>query len=209
VSRLGYLGPAVVVAGIAVAGVGAWYAVHARPRPGDIIDAIHIGNDETLVVRAESGGERTFLELHARDNLVWQALLPHYAGTSRRPAIAWGSSAVTARVERGGRAEVFAVARRSGKKLGGFRFAPEREPITTQASGPITLTDHHRAYELVGGTDWHQIVGVDLETGQRIWTADLGAETITDGGIDQGRVWLIQGTRRRTFEAATGREPNR
>jgi len=206
VSRLGYLGPAIVVVGAAVAGLGAWYAIHARPQPGDTIDRLDLDQGQTLVVRAEVGGQRAFLELHGRDRLLWQALIPRYAGTSRQPGIAWGATAVTARVERTGRAEVFALARRDGQKLGGFRLAPEHEPIANQPTGPLTLTDHLRSYEIVGGSDWHQIIGVDLQTGQGIWKADLGPAPITGGGVNGNEVWLAQGSQRRTFNAVTGIE---
>lgn len=205
-ARLGYLGPAIVVVGAAVAGIGAWYVVQARPQPGDVIAAFDAGSAGRFVLRREVMGERAFIERRQADRVLWQALIPHYAGAALRPAIAWGSIAVTVRVERGGRAEVFALAMRDGKKLGGFRLAPEHEPIATQPIGPITLTDHERSYELVGGADWHEIVGIDLATGQALWKTALGRAPISDGGIDGDHIWLIQDGRNRTFDAATGAE---
>jgi hypothetical protein len=204
--RLGLLGPIIVLVGVAVAGVGTWYAIHARPKAGAVIDTFPLGEGGELLVRAEDGGERSFLELRDRDEVVWQAMIPHYAGAKGRAALAWSQTAVTVRVERSGRAEVFAVAIRDGSKLGGFRLAPEREPITTQATGPITLTDHVRSYELAGGADWHELVAVDLRTGLALWKVALGKAPITDGGVEGALVWVVQGGEKRRFNVFTGRE---
>lgn len=204
-ARLGYLGPAIVLVGAIVAGAGAWYTWHARPRPGDVIDTIDLGSGSRLVVRSEAGGNRAFLELHDSQGLQWQALVPHYAGTPDRRAVAWGTIAVTIRVERGGRPEVFALAIQDGHKLGGRQLAPDREPTMTPPLGPITLTDHNFSYELVGGADWHRVVSIDLATGNVAWNAELGRAPITDGGIDNGRLWLTQLGKTRTFDGKTGR----
>ena len=206
--RLGLLGPIIVLVGAAVAGVGAWYVVHARPKVGAVIDTFRVDAKTSLVVRAEDGGpgDRSFVELRSGDEVVWQALIPHYVGTRGRPAIAWTDNAVTVRVERGGRAEVFALAMRDSTKLGGLRFAQDHEPITTQAAGPITLTDHVRSYELVGGDGWHQIVAVDLRTGIGLWKVDLGPDAVIDGGVDGAIVWIAQASRRRQLDTTTGRE---
>jgi outer membrane protein assembly factor BamB len=212
--RLGWLGPAIVIVGALVAGVGVVYWMHARPEPGDPIASYAVpelvGDGATLVIRHERGSdEREFVELHASqpdDHVVWQALIPHYAGNAQRPALAWSHDALTIRIERGGRAEVFALSMHDGDKLGGFRLAVEHEPVVTQPTGPITLTDHVRAYEIVGGATWHQLIGVDLATGEGIWKVDLGAEPITDGGVEQGNVWLDQGGRRKTFDGVSGRD---
>jgi outer membrane protein assembly factor BamB len=202
---LGYLGPIIVIVGAAVAVLGAWYAKHARPVPGDVIDTIPAGGTRAFVVRAEKGGPRSFLELRDGDAVKWQALIPPYAGEKGRPAIAWSARAVTVRVTRDGRAEVFGFALDTASKIGAFRLATEREPIRTQARGPITLTDHVRSYELVGGEDWNQIIAVDLDTGTGVWKVDLGQGTITAGGVSGDIVWLEQDGRRVQLEAKTGR----
>lgn len=199
-----YLGPIIFFVGAAVAVLAAWYVLHARPRPGPVIDTIAIDKGVELVVREEATSDRSFLELHMNGELKWQALIPHYAGKKGRPAVAWSPTAVTVRVERDGHAEVFAFAMRDAQKIGGYKLAPEHEPITTQAEGPITLTDGIRAYEIVGGSDWHQLIAVDLATGKGLWKRDLGAPAITDGGVDGSGVWLVQGGKRRLFDPASG-----
>jgi hypothetical protein len=199
-----YLGPIIVFVGIAAAVVAAWYVLHARPKPGAVIDTIAIDKNAELVVREEATTDRSFLELHLNGKLAWQALIPHYAGSKGRPAVAWSPEAVTVRVERDGHAEVFAFAMRDARKIGGYKLAPEHEPITTQAEGPITLADGIRSYELVGGADWHQVIAVDLATGKGVWKRDLGPQPITDGGVDGSGVWLVQGGKRKLLDPATG-----
>ncbi len=204
--RLGWLGPAIVLVGAAVAGVAIWFMTSVRPEAGAIIDTIPIGSGHSLVVREEAKTDRSFIELRDGDEVKWQALIPHYAGTKGRPAVAWSDQAVTVRVERNGRAEVFAFAMQNAAKLGAYRIAADREPITTQAEGPITLTDNVRAYELVGGPDWHQLVAVDILRGGGIWKVDLGRAPITAGGVANGQVWVEHAGQRRSFDGATGRE---
>ena len=213
--RLGWLGPAIVIAGAAVAGLGAWYMAGARPQVGAAIDTIRIDDRSSFVVRAEVGGDRNFVELHEGDRLAWRALVPPYAGRPGAPGIAWNQTAVSVRVLRDHRAEVFALAMRDAAKLGGFKLAPGQGSAVIATSGPVTLTDHVRSYEIVGGAGWHQIVAFDLMTGEGIWKQDLGAAPIDDGGIappagaaDSGAatVWLLQGGRRRVFRAADGAE---
>ena len=114
-SRLGWLGPAIVVVGRAsVAAASAiWYMVtRTSPRPGAVIDD---DRDRSATRRSSSaprqGGERSFIELHDGGELKWQALIPRYAGAPGAPGD---------RVERTrghgarrsaiGRAEVFAFA---------------------------------------------------------------------------------------------------
>lgn len=204
--RLGYLGPALVLIGIAAAGVAIWYMQTQRPVPGEIIETFAIDDKRSLTVREEATSDRAFVELRDGDEVKWRALVPPYAGTKGRPAIAWSDKAVTVRVSRDGRAEVFAFSMTDAQRLGLLRLAHEHEPIETHTRGPITLTDHVRSYEIVGGADWNQLVAVDLVEGGGVWKVELGKGAITDGGVEAGRVWLVHDGKRRVFEAATGRE---
>ena len=112
------------------------------------------------------------------------------------------------RVERHGRAEVFAFALNNAAKVGSLRLAPEQEPIATQPEGPLTLTDHERSYELVGGPTWHQLIAIDLRTGDGIWKRDLGAAPISAGRVDGGFLYLEQAGSMRRLDRATGRDAN-
>ena len=202
-ARLGWIGPAIFVIGVATAGVGVWYWRHAMPKAGGELDRIDC-EGATFVIRAEQGSDRSFLELHEGDELKWQALIPHYVGSPGRPALACSKQIVTVRIARGGRAEVFALAIGNGEKIGGYRMATDREPITTEASGPISLTDHVRSYEIVGGTGWHQLYAVDLATGEGAWKVDLGPEPVTGGAVEGKLVRIDQGNVSRFFRTADG-----
>lgn len=206
--RLGFLGPAIVLVGAAVAGVAIWFMATQRPVAGDVIDTVTIDPHHSVVLRKEAKSNRSFIELHEGQQLKWQALIPHYAGTPGRPGIAWSDQAITVRVERDGRAEVFAFARATAQKLGTLRLAHEKEPITMHSGGPISLSDHGppRSFEIAGGADWHQVFAIDLSNGSGLWKADLGAAPIEDAGVDGSVLWISQAGRRRTFDAATGRE---
>ncbi|MGE5185985.1 MAG: hypothetical protein ACM31C_28210, partial [Acidobacteriota bacterium] len=125
----GWLGITIVVGGIVVALAGTWYWRHAQPKAGAVIDTLSLGEGRTVVVRAEDGGNRSFLELRNGDDLVWQALIPHYAGSPGRPAIAWSSHILTVRVERDGKAEVWALSLGDSEKAGQYHFASEHQPI--------------------------------------------------------------------------------
>jgi hypothetical protein len=207
--RLGWLGPAIAVTGLAVGAIAVWYWRSAQPVPGESIDRIacsSAGERAVFEIRHELGGERAFVELRRGDDLVWQALIPPYAGGRGRPALACGPTAVTVRVERSGRAEVFGFSTTTGDKIGGYRLAPEHEPNHVEPNGPITLTDHVRSYEIVGGPGWHQLIAVDLASGEGLWKTDLGPDPVSDGGVDRARVWLKQGARERSFTPESGRE---
>jgi hypothetical protein len=202
-ARLGWIGPAIVMIGLAIGVVAVWYWLHARPEPGDEIDRIDC-DGATIVVRAERGGERAFVELVAGGETLWQALIPPYAGARGRPAIACGTLSATVRVQRSGRAEVFGFALRTGDKIGGYRLAVDHEPVQVEPRGPITMTDHARSYEIVGGAGWHQLIAVDLATGQGLWKVELGPEPVTDGAVRDGAVWIRQGVRERRLVPDSG-----
>lgn len=205
--RIGWIGIVLFGVGVVVAVLGAWYVKHARPRVGEMIDTIQVDPETKLVISAEAGdGNRSYIELDRGTEIVWQALIPHYAGDKGRRAIAWNDKAVTVRVDRGNHAEVFALAMESAAKLGGFKLAPDHEPTTTQKTGPITVTDHIRSYELIGTDKWHELVAVDLNTGKALWAADLGHWEVTDAGVETPYVWVIQAKQKRYFNVLNGNE---
>jgi len=149
----------------------------AAPVAGNTIDTIGIDTTRFLVVRAEADGERSFLELHdtgASEQLQWQALIPHYAGSAGRRGVSWGQGVVTVRVERGGEDELWVLGLTDALKVASLRLAPEHEPIPPQAGEPLSVSDGQRTYELVAGVDWHELVAIDLATGQPLWKQDLG-----------------------------------
>ena len=205
-SRLGWLGPLLFGIGVIVALGGVWLIVSSRPKAGALIDTLAVDGATQIRVLAEDGGDRNFVELRHGDKIEWQALVPPYGGRPGAPGIAWNDIAVTVRVVRDGRAEVFALARRDASKLGGFTLAPNHGPILRSAPGPVTLTDHVRSYELVAGPDWHQLVGVDLASGNGLWRVELGAAPVDTAGIDGDTIWVVQRGQRRGFRTSDGTE---
>lgn len=204
-ARLGWLGPAIVGVGLAGGSVGIWYMIHAKPKTGPVIDRFPLDDrGAELVVYAEDGGERAFVEARDKTDVKWQALVPPYEGGTGRPAIAWSDKAVSVRVVRDGRSEVFALAMADGRKLGGFKLAPNHERIDEHAHGPLTVTDHVRSYEIVYGPDWHQLVGIDLNSGRGLWRVELGAGAVTDFGVTGGIVSVEIGGKKRQFQVFNG-----
>ena len=204
--RLGWLGPLIVLVGTAVAGVGLWIMMKNKPTAGALIDEIRIDPQATIRVRAEDGGARSFVELHANGDLKWQALVPHYAGRPGVPGIAWSEKVVSVRVIRDGRAEVFALSMHDASKLGGIHLAPDKGPILPDAPGPLTLSDHVRSYELVAGDGWNRLVTVSLDLGKILWKRELAPGPIEGAGIEKGFVWVQQRGAKRWFHVFAGGE---
>jgi hypothetical protein len=203
--RLGWLGPAIVLVGAAVAALGVWYMVSVRPVAGPVIDTLAVDDHRALVVRAETGGDRAFVELRDDDRVLWQALVPHYAGRAGASGIAWGPTAVSVRVIRDGHAELFALALHDASKLGGMRLAPQHGPVQDDPASPVTLTDHVRSYEIVAGPDWHQLVAIELKIGHALWSRELGPAPVRAGGVEGDLVWIDQVPGgRRCFHVITG-----
>jgi hypothetical protein len=203
--RLGWLGPTIVLVGAAVAAVGVWYMVHARPAAGAVIETLEIDGHHTLVVRAEAtAGDRAFLELREDDQVKWQALVPHYAGHPGATGVTWSPAAVSVRVVRDGHAELFALAMHDASKLGGMQLAPDHGPIIDEPGSPVSLTDHVRSYEIVAGPDWHQLVAIELTSGKALWARELGKAPVRAGGIEADHVWIDQGAGRVAFSVLTG-----
>nr|HEX4315717.1 hypothetical protein [Kofleriaceae bacterium] len=192
--KLGWLGPAILITGLAVGGLGVWYWRTATPVAGDIIDTIPLDGTQSIVIRDEAGGDRSFVELHDGDELEWQALVPRYAGSPGRPGVAWGRGVVTVRVERGGEQELWVLGLKDAMKVASLRLAPEHEPIPPQTDMPLTLTDHVRSYEIIQGehNKWNQMVGIDLATGQALWKIELGWPKVLTATITGGQIVVDQ-----------------
>jgi outer membrane protein assembly factor BamB len=205
--RLGLLGPAIVIAGIAIAAVGVWYMVVSKPRVGEVIDTFVVDANTQIVVRAERGGPRSFVEFIVGGELRWQAMIPPYAGRPGQPGIAWSDVAVAMRVVRGNKAEVFALSRANGSKLGGIHLGLDHAAkLANPQTGPITIDDHKRSYEIVAGDGWNQLVAIDLRLGTALWKQELGPTPVTAGRVEGGVLVIEQAARRRWFNVFTGKE---
>jgi len=204
--RLGLLGPIIVLVGAAVAAGGVYLMISNKPRPGAVIETVQISPTAKIVVRAEDGGERNFVELHEGDELKWQAMVPTYGGRHDATGISWSDVAVSVRVIRGHKAELFILARQNADKIGGIHLGGDHGPIREPSSGPLTLTDNNRTYEIVGGPDWNTMTAIDLRSGTKLWITELGKEPITAGAVTGGLIWLEQAGAKRYFRVFTGKE---
>src|SRR5687768_10273137 len=108
--RLGLLGPIIVIAGLVIGGLGVWFMISNRPTAGVVIDEIPLDDKAKIVVRGETAGERSYVELHVDGDMKWQALVPLYGGRPGVPGIAWSDKVLSVRVVRDHRAELFAIA---------------------------------------------------------------------------------------------------
>jgi outer membrane protein assembly factor BamB len=204
--RLGWLGPALLALGVAVAALGVWYMIGARPSVGAKIDEITLDERSHIVVLAEDGGDRSFVELYIGDQMQWRAMVPTYAGRPGAPAIAWNDEVISVRVVRDGQPEIFALRRDNASKVGGIRLVKDRGPVVTPTTGPITLHDGKRSYEIITGENWQLLVAVDLRIGKVIWQREIAPVPVTQGGFTRGNVWVEQGGSKRFFDVYLGKE---
>ncbi len=208
-TRLGYLGPAILLVGLIVGAFGVWIIFKNKPEAGGVIDTLVIDSTTKIVIRAEAGGPRAFVELQQDGGVKWQALVPPYAGGPGRVGVTWSDVAVSVRVIRGDKAELFSLSRANGSKLGGMHLASEHDKIKLDATGPLSIGDGNRSYELVEGDGWNQITAVDQKLGTALWKKELGPTPITKGTVEGGQLILEQaGTKfgKRWFNVFTGKE---
>lgn len=205
-SRLGWLGPAIVIAGLAIGGVGIWIILKNKPKVGAVIEKIDIGKGQELEIRAEDGGVRNFLELYENGQLKWESMIPTYAGDATHRAITWGDIAVSARVLRGGKAEIFALARADGTKLGGVNLGVDHGAIKPGFDGQFSITDGKRSYEIVAGDTWNQVMAIDLQTGRALWKRDFRAPAATGARVQGGNLVIDHDGKSHWFNVFTGKE---
>jgi len=187
-SRLGWLGPVLVLVGLAVGGLGVWFMFHARPRAGAIVDLLPLDGEWALVIRREATSDRGLLELvSTKRGVEWQALVPRYAGRPGTPGLAVARAAVSVRIVRT-RPEVWAMSTRDATKLGGISLAGYVTG-TWLPDGPSTVVsagDGSRSFEVVDGTEGATIVAIDLEHGAVLWHREIGGpiRALTMAGDD-------------------------
>lgn len=204
-ARLGLLGPLVVIVGVAAAAVGIWFMLHVRPAPGKFIDGVALDDDSFIAVREQSGTDRNFIEVTRQNKLLWQAMIPHYAGRVGAPAIGISKTAMTVRIARRGRSEVFGLSLTDSRKLGALLLGKDRPVSATSHCGEvITVTDDERAFELISSPDDNAIASIDVTSGMAGWQADLGKSPIVDAGVADGVVWVKQLDMIRAFRAVDG-----
>ncbi|MBP9086518.1 MAG: hypothetical protein KBG15_10405 [Kofleriaceae bacterium] len=203
--RFGLLGPLLVIVGLLAGGFGIWFMLHVRPVPGPFIDGFALDDDSYIAIRAQSGTDRNFVEATRQNKKLWQAMIPHYAGRVGAPAIGVSPTAMTVRIARRGRSEVFGLSLTDARKMGALLLGKDRKPTATSHCGEIiTLTADGQAFELLSTEDGNAIASVYVSTGAAGWQAQLDKAPITDAGVANGIVWINQGTTSTAFHAADG-----
>ena len=161
--------------GLTLGGIGAWWVVQARPRPGEFVDALATP-DGAVVVRKERSSDRAFLEVYDGTRLRWRGMIPRYAGHPGVIALAASPRSITARVVRGGHPFVFAFDAATGAKLDLFDLTPGTKPDPTGQNLPtgVTVGNGHHSVELVSAADGgSEIFGLDLEQRRLMWRRPL------------------------------------
>lgn len=211
--RLGFLGPSLVLLGAAVAAFGAWWMVHARASATAYLDVVALDDHTALAVRGERSTTRAFVELHRlagdEPRVQWQALVPRYAGRPGTPGLAASRQAISVRVVRDGRAELFGLSMRNAAKLGGLHLARERPQRASGNTLPaaVTLFDGVASFELVGSEEppaWAAVAAIELDTGRERWHRELGAEPVEAMWLAGDTLWLRQAGQVRGLAVADG-----
>lgn len=197
----------VLALGLGVGGIGAWWVVHARPRPGEFIDVLAT-NEGAVVVRREQSSDRAFLEVYDGSRLRWRGMVPRYAGKPGAIAVAASRRSVTVRVVRGGHPHLFAFDAASGSKVDSFDLAPTAPTDKDAYTLPTvaTVSDGTRGAEILaapgGGTE---VIGVALDERRLAWKKTL-AGTATDAWITGDTLVVQAGTTRHALKLVDGAE---
>lgn len=166
----------VLALGIGVGALGSWWMVHARPVPGDFVDAIATDDGGAVVIRRERGADRDFVEVYDKDRLRWRGLIPRYAGAVGTPAVAATRKVVTVRVARGGHSEVFAFDTVHGAKLASFDLTEDApaDPHAYTLPGLATVWAGAWSVEVVarpgGGA---RLYAMALDERRLAWSVDV------------------------------------
>ena len=197
----------VMALGLGVGGVGAWWVVHARPRPGDFIDVLAT-NEGAIVVRHEQSSDHAFLEVYDGSRLRWRGMVPRYAGHPGAIAVAASRRSITVRVVRGGHPHVFAFDADSGAKIDSFDLTPGAPPDKDAYTLPTvaTVNDGALGAEILaapgGGTE---VIGVALDDRRLAWKKTLPG-TATDAWITGDTLVVQAGVSRHAFALTDGGE---
>lgn len=187
-----WLAPALLSVGVAVGALGVWFFWHSRPTPGAYYEVFALDANTAVALRHEDGSERSFLELvELGHGVLWQALIPPYAGTSDAPAIAASSTAITVRVRRGGKDELWAMSTSDAEKLGQVELRPGEPRAGAMAPRIVTVADRAESFELVGdATRSTAVTAIELAEGAAKWRVDLGADDVAGAWLDARTLWI-------------------
>jgi hypothetical protein len=187
-----WLAPLLLGLGVAIGSLGVWYAVHARPTAGDYYEVFALDARTAVALRREVGSDRSFVELVELGRGVrWQALIPPYAGRPDAPGIAASQVAITVRVRRDGKDELWALSTEDADKLGQVELRSGDARAGARAPGVVTVADHVQSFELVGdATHATAVTAILLAEGRAQWRVDLGADGVANAWLDGRALWI-------------------
>ncbi|HTJ41652.1 MAG TPA: hypothetical protein VL463_06130 [Kofleriaceae bacterium] len=205
-----WLAPTLLALGVAVGGLGVWFMLHARPTAGDYYEVFALDETSAVALRVEQGSDRSFVELvEVGRGVRWQALIPPYAGRANAPAIAASPTAITVRVRRDDKDELWALSTEDADKLGQVELLPGAARSAV-APAVITASDRDQSFEFVGDASHATAVtAIRLADGHAQWRVDLGDDEVRDAWLDAHALWIrtargVRGLDRETGAAATG-----
>lgn len=186
-----WLAPTVLALGVAIGGLGVWFMLHARPTEDDYYEVFALDDHTAVALRHERGSARSFLELVELGRGVrWQALIPPYAGRPGAIAIAASPTAITVRVKRDGKDELWALSTEDSEKLGQVQLLPGAPRAGAKPPAVITVSDLQQSFELVGD-DAHAtaVTAIHLADGVAQWHVDVG-DAVQAAWLDPRALWV-------------------
>jgi hypothetical protein len=187
-----WLAPTLLAIAVAIGGTGVWYALHSRPTPGAYYEVFALDANTAVALRHEVGSERSFVELVELGRGVhWQALIPPYAGRPGAPGLAASTTAITVRVRRAGKDELWALSTNDAEKLGQVELRPGADAPHATPPAVVTVGDRTQSFELVGdASHTTAVTAIELASGKAQWRVDLGPDPIAYGWLDEHTLWI-------------------
>lgn len=202
-----WLAPTVLGIGVTVGVLGIWVMVRSRVHAGAYFEVLATDGPYAVALRHQDDSSRDFLELvEIGHGVRWQALVPLYAGTPTAPGLAASPNAITVRVRRDGRDELWAMSTRDAEKLGQLGLEPGAEAPGVRPPAVVTVADAVQSFEFAGAPDRATtIVGIELANGAPKWRIELGSVTVRGAWLDDTTLWIDTGAAPMGIDRATGK----
>ncbi|MCE9576371.1 MAG: hypothetical protein K8W52_24700 [Deltaproteobacteria bacterium] len=206
-----WLAPTLLGIGVTVGVLGIWVMVSARVHAGAYFEVLATDGPYAVALRHQDDSPRVFLELiEIGHGVRWQAMVPPYAGTPTAPGLAASPNAITVRVRRDGRDELWAMATRDAEKLGQLGLEPGAAAPGVLPPAVVTVADNVQSFEFAGAPDRATtIVGIELAIGSPKWRIELGKVSVRGAWLDDKTLWIDTGAAPLAIDRATGKTVDR
>ncbi len=202
-----WLAPTLLAIGLAVGGLGVWVMVSSRVHAGAYFEVLATDGPYAVALRHHDDSPRAFLELiEIGHGVRWQAMVPPYAGTPTAPGLAASPTAITVRIRRDGRDELWAMSTRDAEKLGQPGLVPGAPAPGVQPPAVVTVADSVQSFEFAGAVDHEtSVVGIELAVGAPKWRIELGKVSVRGAWLDAKTLWIDTGAAPLGIDRATGK----